>query len=112
MTNKKPETIADLDINYIFTDYRKHLHEDIIEKRKKFVKDNKSLVKLQIKPATYQFLVNNHNFLADVFIYKDIADFIEYLNWKMYITDIIKLPQKLIKFELISENTFRIHLED
>lgn len=103
------KTIADLEINYTFTDY--YNGNEIEEKIFRFKKDNQKLFDIKIKSGEYDFLVDDTYFIINACSFNNIALFIEFINFKLWINS-IKLPRKLIKFELISENTFRIHLEN
>ncbi len=106
---KTPRTIADLKINWTFE--KRKMDEGTYE----FDKLNPTLIKLKIKTnRTYRFLIDDTNFVFDSVQYYGPGDnvsidsFIEAISWKMRIAT-GKTGFKLDRFELISENTFRIH---
>lgn len=109
MKNKTPTTIADLKFNLTLTNYET---ESLSDKVAAFRKQNKSLLKYKIQYRDYKFLVDDDYF----YVYHSssltaIDYFIEYINYKLsYFAKL--LPKKLVKFELVEENTFRIHLEE
>jgi hypothetical protein len=107
MKNKIPSTIADLKFNFVFTNYK---IDTIPDKEAKFRKQNKSLLNYKIQHRDYKFLVNDEHFYVCASL-PAIDSFIEYINHKLnYSTNL--LPKKLTRFELVEENTFRIHLEE
>lgn len=80
-----------------------------------FTRLNPKLTDHKIKTnRTYQFLIDETNFVFDSVQYYGPEDsvsldnFIEAISWKMRIAT-GKTGFKLDRFELISENTFRIH---
>lgn len=107
---KQPETIADLSFKYTFTTYE---NDNLFDKERRFKKQNKSLLKYKIKYQDYKFLIDDSEF--EVYASnstRPIESFIEWINYKLsYLPNLI-LPKKLVKFELVEENTFRIHLEE
>ena len=110
MKTKTPATIADLKFNYTFTGYENC--DDLHAKEARFKRQNKSLLKFKIKCQDYKFLVNNSEF----YIYASsslspIESFMEWVNYQLHFHQGL-LPKKLVKFELVEENTFRIHLEE
>lgn len=109
MKNKTPATIADLSFKYTFTNYES---ESLSDKVAKFRKQNKSLLKYKIQHRDYKFLVNDDHFCVySCGSLTAIESFIEFINYKLsYFTKL--LPKKLVKFELVEKNTFRIHLEE
>lgn len=107
MSKSKPETIVNLKINWVFSDYDEN--ETITVKQDRFKNENKSLLKYSIKKNKYIFLVDDA--IIEFSIGRtSITSFIEWLNFELVYYK-IELPRKLIKFELISDNTFRIYLE-
>jgi hypothetical protein len=107
---KQPQTIADLSFNYTFTSYE---NDNLFDKEKRFKRQNKSLLKYKIKYQDYKFLINNSEF--EVYASgstRPIESFIEWLNYKLSYLPNLTLPKKLTRFELVEENTFRIHLEE
>jgi hypothetical protein len=108
---KQPKTIADLKFNWTFDHYE---NENLFAKEAKFKKQNKSLLKYKIRCQNYKFLVNNLEFwVYNSGAISQIESFIEEINYKLsYIYGKKILPKKLTKFELVEENTFRIHLEE
>ena len=107
---KQPETIADLSFKYTFTTYE---NDNLFDKERRFKKQNKSLLKYKIKYQDYKFLIDDSEF--EVYASnstRPIESFIEWINYKLsYLPNLI-LPKKLVKFELVEKNTFRIHLEE
>ncbi len=108
MSKNKPKTIADLKINWTFEDY---FDETISDKEKKFSLQNQELLKFKIKEGDYKFLVNDSSFTVCVYLtLRKFESFIEHINFRMTCRN-IELPRKLDRFELVSPNTFRIHLK-
>lgn len=107
---KQPQTIADLKINYTFTDY-KSKNDGIFKKHERFRKANKSLLKYSIKQRDYTFHLGEvvFNFYNCSYLTR-LPEFIEWLNFELVNRE-VKLPLKLDRFELLSENTFRIHVK-
>lgn len=106
---KQPETIADLKINWIFAEYE---NDSMFAKEARFRTQNKSLLKYKIKRDDYTFLVNDSVFYVHASnSYSSIDSFIEEINFKLAFNS-CHLPKKLTRFELVAENTFRIHLEE
>ena len=107
---KQPETIADLSFKYTFTTYE---NDNLFDKERRFKTQNKSLLKYKIKYQDYKFLIDDSEF--EVYASnstRPIESFIEWINYKLsYLPNLI-LPKKLVKFELVEKNTFRIHLEE
>lgn len=106
---KKPKTIADLKINWTF-EIRK-----MFEGTYEFTRLNPELIDYRIKTnQNYTFLIDDKSFVFDSFQYYgpednvSIDSFVEAISWKMRIAT-GKTGFKLDHFELISENTFRIH---
>lgn len=80
-----------------------------------FNNSNPTLTKLKIKTnQNYHFLIDDSKFVFDSVQYFGPTDnvligiFIEAISWKMRMTT-GKTGFKLDHFELVSENTFRIH---
>lgn len=91
-----------------FTNYD---NESLFQKEAKFKKQNKSLLKYKIKCQDYRFLVNDSQFsICAANMLRPIESFIEWINYNLSRHE--SLPKKLLKFELVEENTFRIHLEE
>ncbi len=108
MSKNKPKTIADLTINWTFVGYE---NDSIYDKEERFENQNKSLLKYKIKYGEYKFLVNDDHFIIyGASVLESLKSFIEYVNYKL--SYLITLPKKLVRFELVEENTFRIHLEE
>jgi hypothetical protein len=108
MLKTKPQTIADLKINYTFTDYES-VNEGFSKKHERFRKANKSLLKYKIKQCNYIFHLNNLVFdFYNRSSLTELPDFIEWINFELVYRK-IKMPLTLDRFELLSENTFRIH---
>lgn len=108
MSNPNPQTIADLKINYTFTDY-KSAKDNIFKKHERFRKANKSLLKYNLAQRDYTFHLDElvFNFYNCSALTK-LPEFIEWLNFELGHRK-VQMPLKLDHFELISENTFRIH---
>lgn len=107
----KPQTIADLKIEWIFRKFG-----NMIEGVSEFKKLNPELTNLRIKTnRNYIFLIDDKTFIFDSVQYYgpednvSIGSFIEAVSWKMRITNSAQTNLKLDHFELVSENTFRIH---
>ena len=107
MSKTNPQTIADLSISYTFTDYESG--DSITQKQQRLSKDNKDLVKYKIKGRNYTFHVNDSVFDFDNRL-TSFVEFIEWINFELVYLK-IPLPLELDRFELLSENTFRIHVK-
>ncbi len=108
---KKPETIADLKIEWTFRKFG-----NMIEGVSEFERLNPELIDLRIKTnRNYIFLIDDRTFIFDSVQYYgpednvSIGSFIEAVSWKMRITNSAQTNLKLDRFELVSEDTFRIH---
>lgn len=111
-SKSKPQTIADLKINWTFEPEYKGIDTG----RETFKSLNPSL-NYKIKKDLYTFLVSDYNFRIQLGNYDNnsIDSFIEQVDYEFrlnYKCDLFVLPKKLLKFELVEENTFRIHLEE
>lgn len=114
MKKNKPETaktIADLKIIWNF-DYDPN--ESVSDRQCRFERLNRNLAGLKIKRSNYTFLSNNESLQFNFEDYYGvnldsvpIASFIEAITWKFYFGLLKNV--KLDHFELVSENTFRIH---
>lgn len=102
MKNSKPKTIADLKFNWKFgTD---------ITVESKFQQLNPKLIDFRIKEGNYQFIIGDRKFEVDCFYSRPIRYFFQ--DIVELSADFIHGPSKLVKFELIAENTFRIHVKN
>jgi hypothetical protein len=110
MSKNNPKTIADLKINYTFTDYESE-NEGIFKKHERFKKANKSILKYTVAPRTYTFHLGElvFDFYNNAYL-TDLPRFIEWLNFELVDRE-VQMPLKLDHFELLSENTFRIHIK-
>ena len=108
---KTPRTIADLKINWTFEhDESKGPYFD----QERFQELNPELQHIKVKHDFYYFLIGKETVTVSCDGYygtfdktsQPLFNFIEALTWSL--KDILK-HQKLDRFELISENTFRIH---
>lgn len=111
-SKSKPQTIADLKINWTF----KPEYKGIDTGRETFKSLNPSL-NYKIKKDLYTFVASDCNFCVKLGEYDNnsIDSFIEQVDYEFrlnYKCDLFVLPKKLLKFELVEENTFRIHLEE
>lgn len=107
MSDNKPHTIADLSIKYTFTEYK--YGDGIKQKQERFKKQNKHLSKYKIKAQVYTFNINNSVFDFDSCLIL-LVEFIEWINFELVYLK-IPLPLELDRFELLSENNFRIHVK-
>jgi len=108
---KNAKTIADLKIVWNF-DYDPN--ESVSDRQCRFERLNPDLVHLKIKCGNYVFLSNAESLQ---FYFEDyygvnldsvsIASFIEVITWKFHFGLLKNV--KLDRFELVSENTFRVH---
>lgn len=116
---KKPQTIADLKINWAF-DYDCIKHESAYVK--KFNRNNPNLKKVRIKPGVYFFVYNDITFelLLSPEWKWGLGQFLWVLNYQLRVNSYFYIEEKkcygrtidsfeLKKFELLSENTFKIH---
>ncbi len=105
---KQPKTIADLKINWVF-DYN---FEDLISPLVQ--KLNPNIYQLKIVNDKYSFTINNCSFEIETsnstlgFLLKEIDCKVFSLQEKGLLSKVLTL----INFELISENTFRIHVKE
>jgi len=80
-SKSKPQTIADLKFNWIFTDYD---NESLDQKEARFKKQNKSLLKYKIQRQDYRFLVNDSQFTICTYdLIQPVESFIEGINFKL-----------------------------
>lgn len=112
-SKSKPQTIADLKINWTF----KPEYKGIDTGRETFKSLNPSL-NYKIKKDLYKFLVSDYNFCVKLGEYDNnsIDSFIEQVDYEFRQTRKelnLKFDENLtlIKFKLISNNTFEIHVK-
>ena len=108
---KNAKTIADLRIIWNF-DYDPS--DSVSDRQCRFERLNPDLVHLKIKCNNYTFLSNTESLQFDFEDYYGansnsvpISSFIEAITWKFHFGLLKNV--KLDHFELISENTFRVH---
>ena len=109
MSKNKPKTIADLKINWIF-DW--NIESGILAKIQELNSDTNQL---KIKKATYQFLINGFVFDVKANENYNLSDLIYIIDSNVFhFQETNQLPKVLVldKFELVSENTFRIHVKE
>jgi hypothetical protein len=108
----KPKTIADLKFNWIF-----NLNFKTIEELKtQFEKLNPNILRYKIKSGDYKFIYSNdHIMWFHVTSSEPLSNLIDCLNYTLYLnlrqSENAK-PLKLLKFELISETEFKLHVEE
>lgn len=108
---KKPQTIADLKINWTFDNN----FIDYYEQLRIFNLLNPTLIEIEIKPGKYFFHWNSHR--IEIYegvkckLFEFIWDLGYYLRTEIDSSDnlVLKNPLQLNNFKLISENTFQIH---
>ena len=101
MSKSKPKTIADLKFNWKFgNDFT----------CAEFQQLNPKLIDFRIKEGNYQFIIGDHKFEVDCFYSRPIRYFFQ--DIVELSADFIHGPSKLVKFELIAENTFKIHVKN
>lgn len=108
MSKSKPKTIADLSINWAFDwSIESGIQAEIREL-------NPYTSQLKIKKARYKFLINEFVFDVDTNENYNLADLIYVIDSNIfYFQEMNQLPKTLAldHFELVSENTFRIHVK-
>lgn len=99
-----PKTIADLTINWIFESRKYYIAADVIEL---FMDKNPDLINYRIKKGEYSF-----NFKEAEFSHycsgQTLPDFFEDINYHLCKFLNENESVKLIGFELISDNSFKI----
>ena len=104
-----PKTIADLSINWNFDwGIESGIQAEIREL-------NPYTSQLKIKKARYKFLINEFVFDVDTNENYNVADLIYIIDSNVFhFQEANQLPKVLVldKFELVSENTFRIHVKE
>lgn len=102
-----PKTIADLTINWIFESRKYNIYyiADVIES---FMDKNPDLINYRIKKGEYLFDFRGTEF-SHYSCGQTLPDFFEDINYHLcgFLNE--NESVKLIGFELISENTFKIH---
>jgi len=117
MSKNKPKTIADLSINWVFSSE----YKGSISAIKTLTEDNPNLVDIKVKSFTYYFKYLNE-FKFQITVIKDsiltsLTAFLEEVDFQFRRQRQIAYgysisPLVLDHFELISENTFRIHVKE
>jgi hypothetical protein len=107
---KKPETIADLKINWTFEEDLGEFSIGTGPQFEKFCELNPEIWKLKIKPKSYNFLYKE----ITISFYHDHSDLMEnlakFIHWLNYLISYrIKKSFELSHFEKISETIYRIH---
>jgi hypothetical protein len=107
----KSDTVADLKFNWTFD----LLYKSVEDTKSQFEKLNPKLSKYKIKPGNYKFncfdkfLVNFH-----VTESEPLSHLIDCVNYTLYSRARFEptKPLKLLKFELISQSEYEIHVEE
>ena len=109
MSKSNQKTIADLNINWAFDwSIESGIQAEIREL-------NPYTSQLKIKKARYKFLINEFVFDVDTNENYNVADLIYIIDSNVFhFQEANQLPKVLVldKFELVSENTFRIHVKE
>lgn len=100
---KKPETIADLKIEWTFGS----TVNDINTNCKLFNKLNPELVNVKLKQNTIDFIYNDTRFSSSPWKNESLASYIDFISYQ-FCTNIRK-KVKLSHFEKLSETEYRIH---
>lgn len=98
---KKPETIADLKINWTFETEGEETNCS------KFIRLNPDLVSITLKDGEYKFVFENISFNACPYQNESLDHFIDYLSYR-FLCGVCK-KVKLSHFEKLSETEYRIH---
>lgn len=101
MKNKKPETIADLKIEWTFETENEETNCS------KFTRLNPNLVSIKLKEGEYNFIFENVAFQASPYQNESLDHFIDYMSYcfMRYVGKNVKLSH----FEKLSETEYRIH---
>ena len=109
---KKPETIADLKFNWTFELFSKSVERNRIQ----FEELNPDLLKYRIKPGDYKLQYLDRIIWFYVTSSEPLFHLIEHVDYELYLkskeSPVNFKPLKLLKFELISETEFKIHVEE
>jgi hypothetical protein len=103
---RKPQTIADLKINLTFDYWKNIIHQLELD----FLKLNPTLADYKIAKGKYQFLIKNKWLTAYSGGSQSLSNFISWLHYQICFCN-FKLPLKLVRFELVSKNKFKIHVK-
>lgn len=101
MKKTKPETIADLRINWTFE------IEGEETNCSKFARLNPKLVNILLKEGDLSFKYETHSFQACPYKGESLDHFIDYMSYLF--SSYVKKKVKLIRFEKLSETEYRIH---
>lgn len=101
MKNKKPETIADLKIEWTFETENEETNCS------KFTRLNPNLVNIKLKEGEYNFIFENVSFQASPYQSESLDHFIDYMSYCFM--QYVKKNVKLSHFEKLSETEYRIH---
>ncbi len=98
---KKPETIADLKIDWTFE------QESEETNCSKFIRLNPDLTNIKLKGGEYNFIFGNISFQASPYPSESLNHFIDYMSYcfMRYVGKNIELSH----FEKLSETEYRIH---
>ena len=99
MNNKTPKTIADLKINWTFSERFNNIEL--------FNQTNPSICSLKLKPDMYWFYFENKQFCCHSFGYESLAKFFSFLN--ICVLYQFRKSIKLDKFERISDTEYILH---
>lgn len=108
MNTDNPRTIADLKFNWIFLEN----YRSVSDLKNQFTSLNPQLIGFKVKPKTYKFFLNEKSFKFDIFrnVNDDLIWLLDGIELSLPALRNCKFPAKLNKFELMSEDVFRIYL--
>lgn len=108
----KPQTIADLKFNWIFDLEYKTFDET----KTQFEKLNPNLVKYKIKSGNYKLTYSDYRATwFNVTVSEPLSHLIDHVNYVLHLNlrqNENTKPLRLLKFELINENEFKLHVEE
>lgn len=99
MTHKTPKTIADLKINWTFSERFNNIEL--------FRQINPSICNLKLKPNAYWFWFEKQQFCCHSFGYESLATFFSFMN--ICVLYQFHKSIKLNKFERISDTEYILH---
>lgn len=103
MKNKKPETIADLKIEWTFDS----TINDINTNCKLFEKLNPELINVKLKENAIDFIYNSTRFSSSPWKNESLASYIDFVSYQF--CNNVRKKVKLSHFEKLSETEYRIH---